>query len=248
MASLTTRPFKVTFPAVSWLAATGAFAPAVGNGAYESLDDLVGHVAELQTDISRETVDAGARYLQFDTGVYSFFIDEHFKHAPDRARRAPWITLWSWGCAPTPACSRRCPDDVTTGFHFCRGNFRSRWLLDGSIEPVAEAMFSVPFDRFLIEWEDEERQGDFSALRHVPRGGPIVTLGIISSKRSGLEEEDDIVRRIEAAARYVPIEQLAVSPQCGFASTSEGNEITPPTTNGASSSSSSAWRERVWSS
>jgi 5-methyltetrahydropteroyltriglutamate--homocysteine methyltransferase len=246
MTALTSRPFKVTFPAVSWLAATGAFSPAVGNGAYESLDDLVGHVAELQIEIARETVDAGAQYLQFDTGVYSFFIDEHFKHGltdhgvnPERALEL--------GMRADTRVLEALPDDITTGFHFCRGNFRSRWLLDGSIEPVAEAMFSVPFDRFLIEWEDEERQGDFSPLRHVPRGGPIVTLGIISSKRSRLEDEDDMVRLIESAARYVPIEQLAVSPQCGFASTSEGNEI----------SADDQWRklelvervaERVWGS
>jgi 5-methyltetrahydropteroyltriglutamate--homocysteine methyltransferase len=246
MTSLTSRPFKVTFPAVSWLAATGSFAPAVGNRAYESLDDLVGHATELQIDISRETVEAGARYLQFDTGVYSFFIDEHFKHALTEHGVSPEHAL-ELGMRADTRVLEALPDDVTTGFHFCRGNFRSRWLLDGSIEPVAEAMFSVPFDRFLIEWEDEERQGDFSALRHVPRGGPIVTLGIISSKHPGLEEEDDIVRRIESAARYVPIEQLAVSPQCGFASTSEGNEI----------SADDQWRklelvervaERVWGS
>jgi len=246
MASLTSRPFKVTFPAVSWLAATGAFAPAVGNGAYESLDDLVGHVTELQMDISRETVDAGAQYLQFDTGVYSFLIDEHFKHTLTESGVDPEHAL-ELGMRADTRVLEALPDDITTGFHFCRGNFRSRWLLDGSIEPVAEAMFSVPFDRFLIEWEDEERQGDFSALRHVPHGGPIVTLGIISSKDAGLEEEDDIVRRIESAARYVPIEQLAVSPQCGFASTSEGNEI----------SADDQWRklelvervaERVWGS
>jgi 5-methyltetrahydropteroyltriglutamate--homocysteine methyltransferase len=114
-------------------------------------------------------------------------------------------------------------------------------------------MFSLPFDRFLIEWEDVEREGDFTALRHVPRPGPIVVLGVLSSKLPRIETEDEILRRIEDATAYLPIEQLAISPQCGFASAlsaldaADGNELDADT----------QWRklevqarvaERVWGS
>jgi 5-methyltetrahydropteroyltriglutamate--homocysteine methyltransferase len=246
MAQLTERPFKITFPAVSWLAATGVFAPALATGAYEDLGDLVDHAGEIQIDISRETVEAGAGYLQFDTGVYSFLVSEEFKRGLAAHGVSPERAL-ELGMRADKRVLESLPQGVTTSFHLCRGNFRSRWLFGGSIDPIAEAMFSLPFDRFLIEWEDEERQGDYTALRFVPRGGPTVTMGVISSKRPELEADDDVVRRIEAAARHVPIEQLAISPQCGFASTSEGNDV----------SADDQWRklelvervaERVWGS
>ena len=115
--------------------------------------------------------------------------------------------------------------DVTVGMHMCRGNYRSSWLAQGSYEPVAERLFNeVPVDRFLLEY-DTERAGGFEPLRFVPRG-PTVVLGLITTKVPQLENRDDLLRRIDEAARYVPLEQLALSPQCGFASGSLGNLIT----------------------
>jgi 5-methyltetrahydropteroyltriglutamate--homocysteine methyltransferase len=90
---------------------------------------------------------------------------------------------------------------------------------------VAEAMFSLPYDVFLVEWDDERRDGGFESLRHVPRPGPVVAVGLVSSKTRQLENEDDVVRHLHEAARYLPLEQLAISPQCGFASVFGGNEL-----------------------
>jgi 5-methyltetrahydropteroyltriglutamate--homocysteine methyltransferase len=104
------------------------------------------------------------------------------------------------------------------------------WIYQGSLEPVAERIFSeLPYDVFLVEWDDPARAGDYGALRHVPRNGPIVVLGIVSSKHPRVETRDQLVREIERATRHVDVAQLAISPQCGFASTSEGNALAPDT-------------------
>lgn len=111
-----------------------------------------------------------------------------------------------------------------TCFHLCRGNWRSRWLFSGSLEPLAERMFQPPFDTFLVEWEDTTREGDYSTLRYVP-DGPIVAKGIVSSKSNIVESDDEVLRRMDDAAGYLDLDQLALSPQCGFASAAEGTEL-----------------------
>ena len=115
--------------------------------------------------------------------------------------------------------------DVTVGLHICRGNNRSAYMAKGGYEPVAERLFGeVGVDRFLLEY-DTERAGGFEPLRFI-RPGTVVVLGLVSSKVPELESRDDLRRRIDEAARYVPLEDLAISPQCGFASTSAGNVLT----------------------
>jgi 5-methyltetrahydropteroyltriglutamate--homocysteine methyltransferase len=122
------------------------------------------------------------------------------------------------------AAKRRNPD-VTIGMHICRGNNRSAWMAQGSYEPVAERLFGeVGVDRFLLEY-DTERAGGFAPLRFI-RPGTTVVLGLVSSKLPQVESQDELRRRIDEAARYVPIADLALSPQCGFASTSRGNQLT----------------------
>jgi 5-methyltetrahydropteroyltriglutamate--homocysteine methyltransferase len=109
--------------------------------------------------------------------------------------------------------------------HLCRGNNRSHWYAEGGYDDIAERLFgSMAVDRFLLEYDDE-RSGSFEPLRFIPRGKAVV-LGLVSSKRPQLESADDVARRIDEAARYVPLENLALSPQCGFASTMEGNLLT----------------------
>jgi 5-methyltetrahydropteroyltriglutamate--homocysteine methyltransferase len=111
---------------------------------------------------------------------------------------------------------------VTT--HMCRGNFRSSWAAEGSYDFVAEALFEeLQVDGFFMEWDDE-RSGGFEPLRFVPKG-KVVVLGLVTTKRPGLERKDELKRRIEQAARFVHIDQLCLSPQCGFSSTVEGNEL-----------------------
>jgi 5-methyltetrahydropteroyltriglutamate--homocysteine methyltransferase len=114
------------------------------------------------------------------------------------------------------------PPGVTLAIHLCRGNNRSHWYAEGGYDPIAEKLFgTLRVDRFLLEYDDE-RSGTFEPLRFVPRGKTVV-LGLVSTKRPALESKGELVRRIQAAARHVPLEHLALSPQCGFASTMEGN-------------------------
>ena len=113
---------------------------------------------------------------------------------------------------------------VTT--HLCRGNFRSSWAAEGSYDFVAEALLNdLAVDGFFMEWDDE-RSGGFEPLRFLPKGDKQVVLGLVTTKRGELEGRDELLARIEEAARYAPLDQLCLSPQCGFASTQEGNTLT----------------------
>jgi len=118
------------------------------------------------------------------------------------------------------------PAGMTVCTHMCRGNFRSSWVAEGGYDHVAEALFGeLAVDGFFLEYDDA-RSGGFAPLRFVPRGNKRVVLGLVTSKRPALESKDDLKRRIDEAARYVPLEQLCLSPQCGFSSTVEGNALT----------------------
>jgi 5-methyltetrahydropteroyltriglutamate--homocysteine methyltransferase len=113
---------------------------------------------------------------------------------------------------------------VTLGMHLCRGNSRSRWFTEGGYDPIAEKLFgTLSVDRFLLEY-DTERAGGFAPLRFVPRGRTVV-LGLVTTKEPQLESPDALLRRIDEASRYVPVEDLAISPQCGFASVAAGNRL-----------------------
>src|SRR4029078_10003464 len=116
------------------------------------------------------------------------------------------------------------PEGMSVTTHMCRGNFRSSWAAEGSYDFVAEALFNeLDVDGFFMEWDDE-RSGGFEPLRFLPKGPKQVVLGLVTTKRGALESKDELKRRIEAAARYAPLEQLCLSPQCGFSSTFAGNE------------------------
>jgi 5-methyltetrahydropteroyltriglutamate--homocysteine methyltransferase len=118
------------------------------------------------------------------------------------------------------------PADMTITTHVCRGNFRSTWISSGGYEPVAETLLAgTNYDGYFLEY-DSERAGGFEPLRYLPKGNKIVVVGVITSKSGELEKKDDIKRRLEEASKYAPLDQLAVSPQCGFASTEEGNILT----------------------
>ena len=133
---------------------------------------------------------------------------------------------------------------MTTAVHMCRGNYRSRWWASGSLEPVAERMFSeLRHQRFLVEWEDTDREGDYSALRFVPPG-PIVVIGLVSTKVGTLESEDEILVRLDEASGHLDLGQLAISPQCGFASVWHGNEITEDNQWRKLEARGPAWRTR----
>jgi 5-methyltetrahydropteroyltriglutamate--homocysteine methyltransferase len=114
---------------------------------------------------------------------------------------------------------------ITRALHICRGNFRSHWVYEGSLEPLAERVFNdLPYDVFLVEWDDVAREGDYSSLRFLP-AGRIVAMGIVSSKVAAVERVEHVLERLAQAGRHVDLDQLAVSTQCGFASVAAGNEI-----------------------
>jgi 5-methyltetrahydropteroyltriglutamate--homocysteine methyltransferase len=117
------------------------------------------------------------------------------------------------------------PDNMTVCIHLCRGNFRSAWVAEGGYEPVAEVLFNeLDVDGYFLEYDDE-RSGDFAPLRHVPEGKTVV-LGLVTSKSPEMESKDELKTRIDEAAKYISVDQMALSPQCGFSSTEEGNELT----------------------
>jgi 5-methyltetrahydropteroyltriglutamate--homocysteine methyltransferase len=218
-------PFKITMMS----AAMGAmlWQPGPSQAAYPSPAGLVADLVALQIGEIEELIDQGVRWLQLDSLSYNQVLDPAFRAATGLGGVAPERILD--GCVTADAelvrAARRRNPEVTVAMHICRGNNRSAWMAQGSYEPVAERLFGeVGVDRFLLEY-DTERAGGFEPLRFV-RPGTTVVLGLVSSKRPRLEDPDELRRRVDQAARYVPLENLALSPQCGFASTSGGNQLT----------------------
>jgi 5-methyltetrahydropteroyltriglutamate--homocysteine methyltransferase len=215
-------PFKVTFPAASIFGHPLTTVP----DAYRSLDDFVAHAIEIERGLVADAIDAGAGYVQFDFPLYPYLVDpvwvRRFREAGADPER-----LLDAALDADRAILRDVPDGVTTGLHICRGNYRSSWMCEGSLEPVAERVFGdLPYDVFLVEWDDLGRDGGFEPVRFLRRPS-ILVMGLISTKTPRLEREDDVLRRMEEAAAIAGgTERLAISPQCGFASVMVGNEIT----------------------
>jgi len=201
--------------------------PDISAGAYPGPADLIRDLTALQVKEIEGLVGQGVSWIQLDSLAYNQVFDARFRSETGGARIDPaniLATAVAVDAELVSAAKRRNPE-VTVGMHICRGNNRSAWMAQGSYEPVAERLFSeVGVDRFLLEY-DTDRAGGFEPLRFV-RPGTTVVLGLVSSKVPELESPDDLRRRIEEAAAYVPVENLALSPQCGFASTSRGNQLT----------------------
>lgn len=222
--SVTDFPAKVTFPAGSFWAGPFGFLDGKTSKVYRDREEFVTHIHELQRGLMADVIAAGVDNIQLDWPPYVIAVDDSWA---DR--------LNGWGIDRDDMIERSLeadrriladvPDHVTTGLHLCRGNHKSRWIWQGSLEPVAEQLFQLPYDRFLIEWDDTNRQGDFSILRFVPKGGPIVVMGLLSSKDPRVESEDVMMRRMDEAAKYLDMDQLAISTQCGFSSTADGNRV-----------------------
>jgi 5-methyltetrahydropteroyltriglutamate--homocysteine methyltransferase len=225
MASQVPGQFKVTMMSAAMGAMT--WRPEVSAAAYPDPADLVRDLVALQVDEISELAALGARWVQVDSLSYNQVFDAEFRAATQNPLDPAFILAASVA-ADTAIVGgvKAAYPDVTVGMHICRGNNRSAYMATGGYEPVAEQLFgTVPVDRFLLEY-DTERAGGFEPLRFV-RPGAMVVLGLVSSKTPVLESQDDLRRRIDEAARYVPPENLALSPQCGFASTSAGNVLTP---------------------
>jgi 5-methyltetrahydropteroyltriglutamate--homocysteine methyltransferase len=218
-------PFKVTFPAASIFGHPFTYKVGVTDRGYGSLDEFVHHAIEIEWQLVADAIAEGARYVQFDFPLYPYLVDPMWI---GRFRAAGFDigALVDRAIAADVAVLEGMPPNVTVGLHICRGNYRSSWMCEGSLEPVAERVFGeLPYDRFLVEWEDVGREGGFEPIRFL-RPGSAVVMGLVSTKTPRLEDEDDLLRRMEEAAGYVNgMEQLAISPQCGFASVMVGNEI-----------------------
>ncbi len=217
--SVTDFPFKVTFPAASML-----LFPETGlePGAYSDRDEMVADMLEIYAEMVQDAVRAGARYIQFDFPIYPLLIDRRSTEALKELGE-DLESMLSKAIAADAAAATSVPDGVTSALHLCRGNYRSHWFLEGALDSIAERMFSeLPYDRFLFEWEDTEREGGYEPIRHVPKG-KVMVMGIVNTKVREVESEDDLLRRMDEAATYLDPGQLAISPQCGFASVWEGN-------------------------
>jgi 5-methyltetrahydropteroyltriglutamate--homocysteine methyltransferase len=167
---------------------------------------------------------AGCRYLQMDDVGFAYLCDADFRGQMTARGEDPDELVIRYRDAMNAVIADR-PDDLIVSTHMCRGNFRSRWVASGGYEPIAEPIFGgLDVDAFFLEF-DSDRAGGFEPLRHLAPGKTAV-LGLITSKTPELEDRDELRRRIDEASTYVPIEKLAISPQCGFSSTHHGNDIT----------------------
>ena len=217
-------PVKVTVPSPSQFPAI-SFQAGITDQFYPTRTDLLAELASIiRSEVAALAAD-GVAYIQLDAPRYSYYVDakwrEHLRglgEDPDK--------MFDEAVAADNHCVEGIgKDGLTVALHICRGNNESKWYAEGGYEPIAEKLFgTLNVDRFLLEY-DTDRAGTFEPLRFVPPGKDVV-LGLISTKLPQPESEDDLLRRIEEASRYVPMENLSLSPQCGFASTAAGNLLT----------------------
>ena len=214
-----TLPSATQFPAI-------AFKSGVTDKIYKDHSALLWDiVAIMKADIAKLSAD-GVSYIQIDAPRYSYFMDPKWREWIRKEMKVEPDAMLDESLRADNACfeAARRPG-VTVAIHLCRGNNRSHWYAEGGYDAVAEKLFgTLAVDRFLLEYDDE-RSGTFEPLRFVPRGKTVV-LGLVSSKLTKLESSDELIQRTKEASQYVPLENLALSPQCGFASTMEGNMLT----------------------
>ncbi len=191
---------------------------------YPTMDDFLADVVDIEKSMVASLLEAGCRYVQIDAPGYTAYVDEPSLEAMRQRGEDPDANL-----ERSIAADNRILEafgDAVSGIHLCRGNQRSMWHREGSYDGVAERLFSgLGHRRLLLEY-DTERAGGFEPLRFVPKG-TVVVLGLVSTKVPELESVEHLSRRIDDAARFLPLEQLAISPQCGFSSDVVGNLITP---------------------
>jgi 5-methyltetrahydropteroyltriglutamate--homocysteine methyltransferase len=196
----------------------------VYSSAYAHRDDIFDDLAAAYQKAVRAFYDAGCRYLQFDDTAWAYLCSQdELKKAKDRGLEVDHLQE-SYARTVNKALEAK-PADMTITTHVCRGNFRSSWIASGGYEPVAENLLQrCNYDGYFLEY-DSERAGGFEPLRFLPKGNKIVVLGLVTSKTGTLERKHDVKRRIEEATKYVDLDQLGLSPQCGFASTEDGNVL-----------------------
>jgi 5-methyltetrahydropteroyltriglutamate--homocysteine methyltransferase len=215
---------KLTIPSPSMVHYRGGKA-AIDPRVYPDLDSFWADLVLAYRDEVRRLGELGCTYLQFDDTSLAYMNDPHQREYIGSIGGDPEHQHLDYIRHINEALSER-PEAMSITTHACRGNFRSAWAAEGGWDFVAEALLNdLQVDGFFMEWDDE-RSGGFEPLRFLPKGQKQVVLGLVTTKRGELESKDDLKRRIEEASKYAPIEQLCLSPQCGFSSTVEGNELT----------------------
>jgi len=218
----TTRTPKVTIPSPTMLHFRGGRG-AISREAYPDLDAFYADVAQAYRAEIADLAAAGCTYLQLDDTNLAYLCDEKMREGARTRGDDPDELPRRYARLINAAIEGR-PANMTVCVHLCRGNFRSAWAAEGGYEPVAQVLFNeLAVDGYFLEYDDA-RSGDFAPLAHVPKGKTVV-LGLVSTKVGQLESKDDLKRRVDAAAKLVPLEQLCLSPQCGFSSTVHGNDI-----------------------
>jgi len=197
---------------------------AVNTKVYADRSAIFDDLANTYRQAVRAFYDAGCRYLQFDDTVWAYLCSQaELKKARDRGLNAERLAHDYAGVINKVLASK--PADMTITTHVCRGNFRSTWIAEGGYEPVAEILLGkLNYDGFFLEY-DTARAGGFEPLRFLPKGNKMVVLGLVTSKSGALENKEEVKRRIAEASKYAALDQLCLSPQCGFASTEEGNVL-----------------------
>jgi 5-methyltetrahydropteroyltriglutamate--homocysteine methyltransferase len=213
---------KVSIPSPTMLHFRGGRA-GISREAYPDLEPFYQDVADAYGDELRSLAAAGATYVQLDDTNLAYLCDEHMRDAARSRGDDPNELPHRYASFINRVVAQK-PAGMTLAVHLCRGNFKSHWAAEGGYEPVAEALLQeMKLDAYFLEYDDQ-RSGDFRPLRFVPKD-KIVVLGLVTTKLGQLEDKDMLKRRIDEAAKYVPMEQLCLSPQCGFSSTVHGNDI-----------------------
>jgi 5-methyltetrahydropteroyltriglutamate--homocysteine methyltransferase len=214
---------KMTIPSPAVLHFRGG-RKSISNTVYPDLEPFYEDLGKTYRKAVKAFYDAGCRYLQFDDTVWAYLCSQDEMNKSRERGDNPdglqdiYARVINYAIAERPA-------DMVITTHVCRGNFRSTWISSGGYEPVAETLLAgTNYDGYFLEY-DSDRAGGFEPLRHLPKGNKVVVVGVITSKTGALESKDDIKRRLDEAAKFAPLEQLALSPQCGFASTEEGNVL-----------------------
>jgi 5-methyltetrahydropteroyltriglutamate--homocysteine methyltransferase len=212
---------KMTIPSPSMLHLRGGRA-AISTEAYPDLAEFWADVAAAYRVAIAHLADAGCRYLQLDDITFAYLCDPKIQ-ANCRANGDDPAALPKTYADTINAALADKPADMKVTIHTCRGNFKSAWVAEGGYDPVVEAMFSTHVDGYFMEF-DSARAGGFGPLKVLPKGKKVV-LGLVTTKLGELESKDDLKRRIDEAAKFVPLEDLCLSPQCGFSSTHHGNAL-----------------------
>jgi 5-methyltetrahydropteroyltriglutamate--homocysteine methyltransferase len=224
LASVVTETPKVSIPSPTMVHFRGGRA-AIDIEAYPDLEQFFTDLAACYRAELDALYAAGCRYVQLDDTNLAYLCDPVMRAGAVERGDDPDALPHAYAELINHVITGR-RDDLVIGIHLCRGNFRSTWFAQGSYEPVAEVLFTeLGVDAYFLEYDDE-RSGDFSPLRFVPANKTVV-LGLVTSKRPELESVDELATRVDEASKYVPLDQLCLSPQCGFASTVEGNQMTP---------------------